>query len=129
MSAEGLRILIVEDMDHAREAMRAILEHFGADVLEASDGLEALEMVKRGNPDVVRCDLRMPHMNGFEFIRTLHLDSGGRCPPVIAVSALAGSAAHLRTQTAGFEGYLDKPFDDAGLLAAIGAVIARRSQS
>jgi CheY-like chemotaxis protein/anti-sigma regulatory factor (Ser/Thr protein kinase) len=123
----GLRILVVDDVDDARATTRVILEYFGADVLEASDGVEALEMVKRGDPDVVLGDLRMPHMDGFELIRTLHLDSGGRCLPVIAVSALAGSAAHLRTQAAGFEGYLDKPFDDVGLLAAIGVVIARRS--
>jgi signal transduction histidine kinase/CheY-like chemotaxis protein len=123
---QGVRVLILEDMDDAREATRVILEQLGASVLEASDGLEALDVIKRDRPDVVLCDLRMPNMDGFDFIRTLRLQSNDDCPPIIAMSALVSTADHLRTQEAGFEGHLDKPFNDAGLRAAVGVALARR---
>jgi len=122
----GLRCLVVEDMDDTREATQLILQGLGADVLVAKDGREALELVDAVDPDVVLCDLRMPRMDGFEFIRALHGRPGATCPPVIAISGFASRVDHLRTQSAGFEGHLDKPFDDAGLLAAVGAVIGRR---
>ena len=124
----GVRILIVEDMEDTREAMRLILERLGADVLVANDGLDALEMIDAATPDVVLCDLRMPRMDGFEFLQTLR-DRPDSCPPVIAVSDFASRTDHARTEHAGFDGHLDKPFDDAGLLAAVGAAIARRRQS
>jgi CheY-like chemotaxis protein len=64
-------------------------------------------------------------MDGYEFLIQMHyvLDGG---PPVIAVSGLASSADHQRTEAAGFATHIDKPFDDNRLLAAIGAVIARQ---
>ena len=88
--------------------------------------MEALDTVAIAEPDVVLCDLRMPRMDGYEFIRALHDRPDITAPPVIAITGFASREDHRRTERAGFEGHLDKPFDDAGLLAAVAAVIGRR---
>jgi signal transduction histidine kinase/ActR/RegA family two-component response regulator len=127
LAMDGLRILVVEDMDDSREAMCAMLERFGADVLSARDGIEALKREAGADVDVILCDLRMPRMDGFEFLRELQSVEGRAHPPVIAVSGLASAADHLATRAAGFTGHIDKPFDDGRLLAAVGVATALRS--
>lgn len=125
---QGVRVLIVDDMQDMRDFMRMTLERFGAEVVSAGDGIDALGALTRERVQAVLCDLRMPRMDGFEFLREFERVEGPGHPPVIAVSALACSADHLRTTAAGFEGHLDKPFDDDDLLAMVGTVLARHAK-
>ena len=119
---DGLRILVVEDVEDSREATRLMLEYLGANVLTAEDGVEGLNTVMSTKVDLVVCDLQMPRMDGFEFLHAMRRLDGNTNQPVIAVSGLASSADHQRAKAAGFAGYVDKPFDDTRLLAAIDAV-------
>jgi len=125
----GLSALVVEDAEDARKSLQALLQLLGAKVSIAHDGREALEMMKQGaNPDVVLCDLLMPRMDGFEFIRELDCAPSPVHPPVIAVSGLASEASRRRTQEAGFEGHIKKPYDEADVVAAVSAALAHRRE-
>ena len=127
-SLAGLRVLVVEDSEDARESLRALLQLLGVEVSVARDGREALDMMRGARPDLVLCDLLMPRMDGFEFIRELEGGSLLAHPPVIAVSGLESDASRQRTQEAGFDGHLKKPFDEAAVVAAVGAALAQRQQ-
>jgi len=125
----GLSVLVVEDMQEAREALQALLKLLGARVSVACDGREALDMMLRGaSPDVVLCDLLMPRMDGFEFIRELDRAPSPAHPPVIAVSGVATEASRERTLGVGFAGHLKKPYNEAKLVAAVSAVLAHRRE-
>ena len=122
----GVRVLVVEDVEDARDTARAMFEHLGADVLVAADGQDALNVLENEEVDVIFCDLRMPNIDGYEFIRALRHRRDGPQPPVIAISGQASSGDHRRTHAAGFDGHIDKPFVDTDLLGAVSAVRARR---
>ena len=123
---EGLRILVVEDNEDSRDAIQMMLEHVGAEVSLAGDGFEALAAVDRHDPDIVLCDLRMPRMDGFEFIRQVHALAEHVNLPVIAISGLASTDDRRRTTAAGFDRHISKPLDDVALAAAVSSVIASR---
>ena len=113
-------------MRDTREAARMMLQRLGAVVTLAGDGREALDSLATSDVDIVLCDLRMPRMDGYEFLNELHLDFDRRHPPVVAMSGLTGSADHQKTTAAGFEGHINKPFTETVLLAEIAGVLARR---
>ena len=123
---DDLTILVVEDMEDSLEATRIMLRLLGADVLIARNGLAALDVMTTQHPDLVLCDLRMPEMDGFEFLRELCRIQGDHHAPVVALSGLVSQADHERTQAAGFEGHIHKPFDHAALVTAVRAGLKSR---
>jgi signal transduction histidine kinase len=124
----GTTILLVEDVADTTDATSVMLESLGATVLAATDGLEALTALDRRQPDIILCDLRLPVMDGFEFIERLRADPSRSHLPVVAVTALARTADYQRTRAAGFDGLLTKPFDYASLVAALRALLSGRRQ-
>jgi PAS domain S-box-containing protein len=87
-SLGGVRVLVVDDLDAVRAAMRAALESAGATVLEARDGIEALEQLRAHAVDVVVSDVLMPRMGGIELVSRLRAE--GSDHRVILVTGYAG---------------------------------------
>ncbi|MHA6724247.1 PAS domain S-box protein [Sphingomonas sp. RS2018] len=79
----GLRVLLVEDSEHVRYFARQLLDDLGCDVIEASNGLEALERSEGHEVDLVFSDIVMPVMNGFELATRLK-EAGSRVPVLLA---------------------------------------------
>src|SRR4026208_1730957 len=80
-------ILIVDDQQMNREVLGALLKYAGHQLLEASDGAEALESTQRNHPDLVITDILMPVMDGYEFVKHLRADHSIAHTPVIYYTA------------------------------------------
>ncbi len=116
------RILIVEDDPRTAASAALYLRHAGYDVVEARDGLSALDVAAAERPDLVVLDLMLPGVDGFEVCRTLR-QSGST--PVIMLTARAVEEDKLRGLESGADDYVTKPFSPRELVARVGAVLRR----
>ena len=115
------KLLLVDDSGLARRSMRAILEDDGFDVVEAEDGMVALEKYFVEKPDLVMLDLVMKGMYGLDVLaKLLELDPAAR---VIVVSADVQSSSQEMVQAAGASGFINKPIDRAHLIQAVRSVL------
>jgi PAS domain S-box-containing protein len=124
----GLTVVLVDDEEDAREALRLILQQNGMVVTTAASAQEAFELVEGRQPDVLLSDIAMPGEDGLSLIRRvrkLPIDRGGQIPAA-ALSAYAGAEDHRKALLAGFQHHLPKPVDPVQLLAVI-ATMARKS--
>jgi len=111
------KILIVDDSGLARRRVRGILEDAGYKVVEAEDGMAALERYHVDRPDLVVLDLVMKGMYGMEVLGKLReMDSLAR---VIVASADVQSSSHEMATAAGAAGFVTKPIDADQLLALV----------
>ena len=118
-----LKVLVGDDSSLARRALRRILEPEGYDVIEAEDGLVALERYALERPDVVLLDLVMKGMYGLDVLTKLRqLDPEAR---VLVVSADVQVSSHLLVAEAGAKGFVNKPFDREQILQALDAAGVR----
>ena len=119
--APPLRVLLAEDNPVNLRVARTVLEKQGHVVVEAHDGREALEHVRRNDCDVVLMDVQMPEMDGLDAtraIRELEVASG-RHVPIVGLTAHAMKGDRERCLSAGMDGYVAKPLRPAVLEAAI----------
>jgi two-component system chemotaxis response regulator CheY len=110
------RVLIVEDDDGIRDMVDIVLSAAGYEVLTASDGADALEVIGGGPPDLVLLDMRMPVMDGWEFARRYRAGPAPHAPIVVMTAA---RDAAQRAAEIDANGYLGKPFDMAELLRLV----------
>lgn len=125
----GLKVLLVDDEDDAREAMRRILQQNGMVVTTAASAREGFELLRELQPDVLLSDIAMPGEDGISLIRRvrlLPLDRGG-LTPAAALTAYAGVEDRRKALLAGFQYYIPKPVNPNSLLAVIAAMTGKRA--
>ena len=117
------KVLVVDDSALARRSLRKILEPAGYVVVEADDGLVALERYSLERPDIVLLDLVMKGMYGLDVLRKLReLDPEAR---VLVVSADVQVSSRELVEQAGAKGFVNKPFDREQILGALEAAGSR----
>jgi two-component system, chemotaxis family, chemotaxis protein CheY len=114
----SFRVLIVDDSRAMRSFIRRTLEASGfeaEDYFEASDGIEALDLLDREWVDIILTDINMPRLNGEEFVRRLAANGLTKALPVIVVSTDATTIRMEHLRELGVRGYLIKPFTPEAL--------------
>jgi CheY-like chemotaxis protein len=109
-------ILVVEDDEAVRDLMVLALGDAGYRVVTATDGRDALDLLKQERPRLIMLDLRMPRLNGWEFAAAYHASPPPHAPIVVMT---AGRDVEARAADVGAVGYLGKPFDLDELLAVV----------
>jgi len=120
------RVLVVDDDQDIRDLVRTSLEP-GYEVVEARDGLDALEKLERAEPDFVVLDVMMPLMDGIQTCEAIRRHSRYRDMTVLFLSALASQADIRKGYDAGANLYLTKPFDPARLKRNIDLFFEKRA--
>ena len=101
-------VLLVEDHEDSRQ-MYAEFLRLQFHVVEAVDGLGALELMQQTAPDIVVTDLALPRMDGFELVQRMRADERLRNVPVIALSGFSGAEFETRARAVGSDVVLQKP--------------------
>jgi PAS domain S-box-containing protein len=121
---DGLRVLVVDDLEEARELISEALGECGATVTAAASGREALELIEKSEFDALVCDIAMPEMDGYELMRRLRAreTTSGRFMPAIALTALARTEDRLEALKAGFQTHVSKPVKLAELVIVLDSI-------
>ena len=121
MDSPGRSILIIEDHDDAREALRALLELEGHRVDAAASGPLGIDLIRRRKPDVALIDIGLPEVDGYEVARRIRALEGA-CPYLIALTGYGQPDDVRRAHEAGFDAHLLKPIDPDALSGVLGSV-------
>jgi two-component system chemotaxis response regulator CheY len=110
---DNIRVLIVDDSSVMRKIVERSLRQADiklSEVMEASNGMEALAVLNKSKVDLILCDINMPVMDGLEFVKKLPGVSNAKGVPVVMITT-EGSEGHVvQALSAGARGYIRKPF-------------------
>ena len=121
-------VLIIDDNHDLRASTRTVLEYGGYKAIEASDGREGLELVRRHMPDIILSDIVMPSMDGYDLIEALQDDPTTATIPVIFLTALSEDNALRQGMTLGADDYIVKPAQPQELLARIDTRLRKQAR-
>jgi len=118
-----MKILIAEDDDHTREALREVLSMEGYELVTASDGLQAIDFFRATRPDFVCLDVMMPGQNGYEVCKQIRkIDES---VPILFITAKAEEIDTVLGLELGADDYMTKPFGVKEIIARIRAIMRR----
>jgi len=122
VSGKSPRLLLVEDAPFLRTIFGRVLREHGFEVMEATDGHEALACIKDFRPQLVLTDLGMPVMDGLELIQRLRSNPSTAHVPVVAITADPSNQAEVKARAAGAVDFVIKPIDLSTLLDRLRAI-------
>lgn len=113
------RVLVIEDSVTQREMIANLLRGSGLTVIEATDGVEALDKIQGNPPDLVVLDIVMPRMNGYEVCRRLKADPKTQNVPVVMCSSKGEEFDRYWGMKQGADAYVAKPFQPTELIGTV----------
>ncbi len=116
-------ILAVDDSASMRQMVTFTLESAGYTVIEAVDGLDALDKLRHSTVDLVLTDQNMPRMDGLSLTRSLRAQGPHRQVPILILTTESGDDMKQAGRAAGATGWLVKPFDPARLIEVVRKVV------
>jgi two-component system, cell cycle response regulator DivK len=123
------RVLLVDDYPDAREMYSEYLEYSGYDVIEATNGMEALQRAVDDQPDIILMDLSLPVMDGWEATRRLKADERTAGIPVVALTGHALAGISEGAKKAGCDAFVTKPCLPEDLVHEIKRVLEMTSST
>jgi CheY-like chemotaxis protein len=120
-------VLLVEDEEPLRRVLRDLLEREGFTVVEAADGVQALDEVDRSAPDVLVLDLNLPRLDGYGVLSHLRARPSTARLPVIVLTAKGDEENEVRVFETGANDFLTKPFRPRALSARLRALLKMRT--
>ena len=118
-------VLLVEDTEDNRQMMRKLLELSGFEVVEATNGREAVELARRVKPEIILMDLSLPFIDGLAATRQIRDLPGMSEVPIVAVSAHDTADFHSHALDAGCNAYLTKPINFPELEEIVISLLSR----
>lgn len=115
------KILIVDDSNLSRRTLRSILEPQGHTIVEAKDGISAIEQYFLEKPDLVLLDLVMPEIDGFEVLQKLREMDAQAC--IVIVSADIQTLTKEATAASGAKAFINKPISAVAVLPIVNQVL------
>ncbi len=122
-------VLVVDDIESNRMYLKNILENQNLKVLEAEDGMDAISVAEKGQPDIILMDLMMPRLDGYESARIIKSDNRTSLIPIIAVTAYALEKRKDNQKLRWFDGFLAKPVNPRDIIKELSRFISFRQES
>ena len=120
------KVLIVDDESNIRELIKKYANFEGYDVYEATNGLEAIDVVNKTDPDIIIMDIMMPELDGFSAVKEIRKT---RNIPIIMLSARGEEYDRLHGFDLGIDDYVVKPFSPKELMMRVAAILNRYHHS